>query len=100
VSTPAGSTPIALIPKGDWCGSGFIRHPRNENRRRVCGDQEQSRGMIESVSGHENIDRSIDRGQLNGDPGALALAFCDPGVFCMTNESSITVLQSANFLLC
>ncbi len=31
VSTPQGSSPIALIQKGDWCGSEFIRHLRNEN---------------------------------------------------------------------
>jgi len=31
VSTPQGSSPIALIQTGDWCGSELIRHLRNEN---------------------------------------------------------------------
>ena len=37
VSTPLWSSPIALIQKGDWCGSEPIRRHRRENRRRVRG---------------------------------------------------------------
>ena len=59
---------MALIHKGDWCGPEIIRHLRNENRRRVGGDKTVLRGMIKSVSGHENLNRPIDRGQLNGEP--------------------------------
>jgi hypothetical protein len=67
VSSPLGSSPIALIQKGDWCGSELIRHRHNENRRRVRGYETESRGSTESVSGHEEIGRAIERGQLNGD---------------------------------
>ena len=35
VSMPNGHGPIALIQKGDWCGSEIIRHRCRENRRRV-----------------------------------------------------------------
>ena len=59
---------MALIHMGYWCGSEIIRHLRNENRRRVGGDKTVLRGMIKSVSGHENLNRPIDRGQLNSDP--------------------------------
>ncbi len=58
VSTPQGSSPIALIQKGDWCGSEFIRHLRNENRRRVRGDNAALRGMIKNVFGHEGLCRA------------------------------------------
>lgn len=56
-----GSSPTALIQKGDWCGSEFIRHRRDENRRRVSGNEPWPRGMIENVSGHETFDHAIDR---------------------------------------
>ena len=55
---PHRSSPIALIQKGDWCGSEFIRHLRNENRRRVCGDHAALRGTIKNVSGHEGLGRA------------------------------------------
>ena len=48
--------------------SELIRHRCNENRRRVRGSETESRGSTESVSGHEEIGRAIERGQLNGDP--------------------------------
>ncbi len=68
---------MALIQKGDRCGSEFIRHRRNENRRRVSERKTRPRGMTESVSGHEKFDRAIDRGRLNGDPGSPVPG--DPG---------------------
>ena len=73
--TPNGSSPSALIQKGDWCGSEPICRHRKENRRRVSGDNADPRGMTKSVSEHEEIHCSFDRGQLNGDPGSRY----DPG---------------------
>jgi len=64
----AGCGPIALIQKGGWCGSEFIRRLPNENRRRARGNGAEPHGTNESVSGHEKIERAIDRGQLNGGP--------------------------------
>ena len=73
VSTPQWSSPIALIQKGDWCGS-----------ERICTRSTRTAGALTVTTRHfltnasapprDEFGRAIDRGQLNGDPlAALGL---------------------------
>jgi hypothetical protein len=57
----------ALILKGDWCGSELSVTVAERTDGASGTDQDDVAGQ-KSVFGHEKICRSIDRGQLNGDP--------------------------------
>ena len=66
---PARGSPSVLIQKGDWCGSERTRHRRHENTRRVSVQSTRfaAERTIAATPRCEQIDRAIDRGQLNGD---------------------------------